>query len=267
MERTYWHKQTVETPLYPNLLWSRPENRQSAGKLLIVGGNVHALLAPAEAYQVAFNAGVGLTRVLLPDALKKQVAHLQGQSLEILLAPSTPSGSFSQQALAELLEQSAWADALLIAGDLGRNSETAILLEKTLQKTSLPLIVTKDAAEYCLQKLPTLQERGNVGLILTIVQLQKLVRNLNFELSVTFDMGLVQLVDLLHKLTTRIQTHVMVYHNQHMVVATLGNVSTSPFEFDHEDTWRVAAAAYAAVWWLQNPAKPFEALTTSVIAR
>jgi hypothetical protein len=27
--------------------------------------------------------------------------------------------------------------------------------------------------------------------------------------------------------------------------------------------WRIETAATAAVWWLQNPSKPFEALTTA----
>ena len=46
-------------------------------------------------------------------------------------APSTPSGSFSTQALGELQAMANWADGTLIAGDIGRNSETAILLENS----------------------------------------------------------------------------------------------------------------------------------------
>src|SRR3982750_3265194 len=100
MERTYWHKQTPEKPLFPDLLWSRPENRAHAGKLLIMGGNAHGFAAPAEAYAESEQAGIGAARVLLPDSLQKTVGRTFAAGE---YAPSTPSGSFSQKALAELL--------------------------------------------------------------------------------------------------------------------------------------------------------------------
>ena len=46
-------KQTKAKPFFPDLLWSRPENKFHAGKLLIVGGNAQAALAPAQAYMLA----------------------------------------------------------------------------------------------------------------------------------------------------------------------------------------------------------------------
>ena len=36
---TYWHKQTADAPLYPDMEWSMPELRDQAGKLGIIGGN------------------------------------------------------------------------------------------------------------------------------------------------------------------------------------------------------------------------------------
>jgi NAD(P)H-hydrate repair Nnr-like enzyme with NAD(P)H-hydrate dehydratase domain len=144
MDRTYWLKQTLRQPLYGELLWSRPENRLHAGKLLIVGGNVAGFAAAAEAYAESGRAGVGTARVLLPDSLQKTVGKVfeAGE-----YAPSTPSGSFAQRALAELLSMSSWSDGVLLAGDLGRNSETAILLEHYVEKYSGQLTFTKDAAD------------------------------------------------------------------------------------------------------------------------
>src|SRR3954462_7666379 len=113
MDRTYWHKQTPDKPLFPDLLWSRPENKRQAGKLLIVGGNTHGFAAAGEAYAEAIKAGIGTARVLLPDGLQKTVGRVfeAGE-----YAPSTPSGSFGRQALAELLSLSRWADGTLLAG-------------------------------------------------------------------------------------------------------------------------------------------------------
>ena len=48
MAREYWQRQTSEKPLFADVLWSRPENRNLAGKLLIAGGNLYGFAAPAE---------------------------------------------------------------------------------------------------------------------------------------------------------------------------------------------------------------------------
>src|SRR4051794_20655319 len=101
MNPEFWHKQVPGKPLFPELEWSRPENRQMAGKLLLVGGNLHGFAAPAEAYALSLKAGIGTSRVLLPSAIQKAV----GPSIENgEFAASTPSGSFSQRALVELLD-------------------------------------------------------------------------------------------------------------------------------------------------------------------
>src|SRR3989344_1078256 len=143
MEATYWLRQKTDEPLFPDLIWSRPETKQQAGKLLIIGGNQFGFAAPAEAYGAATDAGVGLTRVLLPLAVKKVAGKLL-PGLEY--SANTPSGSFSKAALGEFLDQAAWADGVLIAGDLGRNSETAILLESFLAKYQGQITLNKDAA-------------------------------------------------------------------------------------------------------------------------
>ena len=69
----YWLRQEQSKPLFPELEWSRPENRLAAGKLLVAGGNAHGFAAPAEAYTAAVKAGAGTVRVLLPDAIRKIV--------------------------------------------------------------------------------------------------------------------------------------------------------------------------------------------------
>jgi NAD(P)H-hydrate repair Nnr-like enzyme with NAD(P)H-hydrate dehydratase domain len=57
MENTNWLKQTSDKPVFPDLLWSRPENRKYAGKLLIIGGNKHGVAAPGIAFSAAQKAG------------------------------------------------------------------------------------------------------------------------------------------------------------------------------------------------------------------
>lgn len=259
MANTYWHKQTSDKPLFPDLQWSRPENKRQAGKLLIVGGNLHGFAAPAEAYQAAVEAGIGTAKVLLPDALQKVV----GTFLENAnFAPSTPSGSFSQKALAEFLDLSQWADAVLLAGDFGRNSETAIVLEKFLQKSQLPIILTKDAVDYFRALPDQILKRENSLIVLSIAQLQQLTRAATPTAPIRFDMDLLQLVDSLHNLTNDYPCHLITKHGETFFVASGGQVSTTKLS-DDQPIWRVQMAAAASVWWLQNSSKPFEALTNA----
>lgn len=261
MERTYWYKQTAEKPLFPDLLWSRPEHASQSGKLLVVGGNLHGFSAPAQAYVEAGKAGVGLTRVLLPDAVKK----IAGQIIaSVDYAPSTPSGSFSQQALAELLDHCQWADGVLFAGDFGRNSETAILLEKFVSTYEGQLTMAKDSLDYFSNIPKLVLERPNTALVLTMAQLQKLAIKASYEQAFVFSMGLLQLVEALHTFTTIYPVNIILKHLENIVVASAGQVSSTKLEKEQE-IWRVPTAAKVSVWWLQNPKKPFEALTTSII--
>lgn len=257
MNADYWLRQTAAQPLFPELEWSRPENRLQAGKLLIVGGNRHGFAAPAEAYAAAGKAGVGTARVLLPDATKKLVGPL-AQYVEF--APSTPSGSFSRKALDELLSLSTWADATLLAGDLGRNSETAILLENFLAKNEQSITLTKDSVDYAVALPQLVLTRPNTTLVLSLAQLQQLGKQARVTQAARFGMNLLQLVDWLHDFTTQFAPHIVVKHLDTLFVAVDGQVSTTKLNPD-PPIWRVKTAAHASVWWLQNPTKPFEALT------
>lgn len=257
----YWHKQKSGEPLFPDLLWSRPENKNQAGKLLVIGGNQYGFAAPAEAYQVATKVGAGHVRVLLPQAVKQAAGKLLP---ELEYGASTPSGGFAQSSLGEWLSLASWADGVLIAGDLGHNSETAMVLESFLEKYSGQLTLTKDAVDYCLATPEIVLKRPNTLLVLTMAELQKLATNAHFETAFQLRMDLLHLVEALHDFTHKHQAHIIVKHHDQIVVAVNGQVSSTQVG-DEQDMWRVKTAASVAVWWLQNPEKPFEALTTSLV--
>lgn len=260
MQSDYWHRQEADQPLFPDLLWSRPENKLHAGKLFIAGGNRYSFSAPATAYEAANKAGVGVARVLLPDSLQRTVGRIfeAGE-----YAPSTPSGSFGQEALAEFLSLSQWADATLLAGHFGRNSETAILLEKFCEKYSGQLTITQDAADYFIPAPLKILSRPEMLLVISFAQLQKLATNARFATPFTFDMDFLRLVDALHEFTGRHGAYIITKHLDTIFVAVNGQVSTTKLTKDIE-IWRVRTAGSASVWWLQNPSQPFEALTTSI---
>ncbi len=256
----YWQKQTVSSPLFPELAWSRPENRNQAGKLLIVGGNKFGFAAPATAYAESDKAGVGTRRVLLPDALKKTVGALIEDGEYTV---STPSGSFSQEALADWLSWAHWSDGVLLAGDFGRNAETAVLIEKFLAKSPVLTVITQDAIDYIAVSPQTVLGRQNTILVLSFSQLQKLSIASKFEHPLTFDMGLLKLVEWLHEFSSRNSVTIVLKYLKDIVVANEGMVSTTKLSEDLE-IWRVKTSAHVATWSIQNSTKLYEAISVAV---
>jgi len=259
MDTTNWLKQTPDKPLFSDLIWSRPEIKQARGKLLIVGGNSASFAAPSLAYSAATTAGAGTIKVLLPKSLQKALGKTFS---EAEFAPSTPSGSFSRQALDSALEAAEWADGVLLAGDFGRNSETAVMLESFCTKYTGLLCVSGDCLDYFLDKNSSLLQRQHTVIVGVISQLQKLARNNRPTTPVLHTMNLQELVSVLADWTNSAPAASLTKHSDNLVCAYGGKVSTTPHKKD--TNWQVELAAYAAVWQLQNPTKIFEALSSAI---
>lgn len=260
MQFDYWHKQSSDKPLYPDILWQRPEQKSLAGKLVIVGGNKLGFAAVAQAYTDAEKAGIGQTRVILPEALKTSIDKL---ALDCVFVPTNPSGGMSRDALQPLQAAVSWGDALLAIGDMGRNSETAITLEHLLASSDKPAVITRDAVDLLRASLSQLVQRENTVFVLSLAQLQKLFQAVYYPKSILFSMQLSTLVETLHKFTISYPITIVVFHQNQIVVAHDGRVSTTPWE-NALAIWRGSVATKAAVFWLQNLSKPFEALTVSL---
>ncbi len=254
-----WLRQSIDKPLFADLLWSRPENKRQAGKLLIIGGNLHGFSAVAAAYAAATAAGIGTTRVLLPDSLKKT---LGASFTEAEFAPSTPSGSFARRALDLFMENAKWADSVLLAGDFGRNSETAILLESFAKKYEGQINFAGDSVDYFLQPNSLLLSRYNLIITSTLDRLQKLAKGNRPGTPILHSMNLHGLVTVLADWTNSAPTAFVTKHVDNYIIASGGQVSTTPSK--KENDWQTELAAYASVWWRQNPQKPFGSLTTAV---
>jgi ADP-dependent NAD(P)H-hydrate dehydratase / NAD(P)H-hydrate epimerase len=256
----YWHKQTINSPLFPDLAWDKPERRDQAGRLLIIGGNLHGFAAVGKAYEIASANGVGSIRIVLPDCLR---AKLKAYWTDAIFCPSTPSGSFALDSKELILGNTLWADAVLLPGDLGRNSETAVVLDHIIASIKSPIVITKDTLDYYLARPEILLSRPNTTVVASFSQLQKMLSKTRHKVPLTYTMGLVLLVEQLAQITTDNPCAIVTTYEQKYVVAVGGQVSTT--DGADKELWRLETASKIAVNLLHFPGKTFEALTHSVL--
>lgn len=261
MDYDYWKKQSAATALFPDIEWNKPEQRSKAGKLAIIGGNKLGFAGVAEAYSVATEAGIGQVRVLLPDVLKKTIPSA---ITDAVFGPTNQSGSLTKEAVAEMNAAGEWAESVLLIGDAGRSSETAIAYEQFIQHYTGPLVITRDAIDLIKNNSQALVDRPKTLLVASFAQLQKLFQSVYYPKVLTFSMQLSNLVEAVHKFTITYPVTIAVLHKDHLVIAHDGQVITHPWE-NPMAIWRGSVAARATVYWLWNPGKPLEAVATSVI--
>jgi hypothetical protein len=259
-DQDYWQRQHSDKPLFPDLFWSRPEQRRSSGKLLIIGGHGGSFILVAKAYEAALQAKVGSLRVLLPDKLRRTVDQFFPGAI---YARSNISGGFAQSALENFLAESDWADGVLLAGDLGKNSETALVLEKYIQKFEGLLVVSHDALDYWSNSPLPILDRADTALVLNLVQLQQLFIASHSAIAITVGMGLTPLVECLHNFTLLHNANLVIGYEQMIVVASRGRV-VSTSKPKEKPINLIQVASNVSVWWLQNPTKTIETLSCAV---
>lgn len=263
MDISYWRRQAPDQPLFPDIEWSKPERRDQAGRLGIVGGNKLGFAGVAEAYSTALGGGAGEVRVVLPSDLRKS---LPATMTDVIFAPSNPSGSLSRDAIDDLRALANWSTGMLLAGDAGRNSETAILYSDLLSYYDGPLTITRDAIDLVRNDAEAIATRPRTMLVLSFAQLQKLFRELYYPKILTFNMPLMQLVETLHKFTITYPLTIVVLHRETLVMAHGGEVVTTEWA-DPMRIWRGTTAARAATYWLWTPSQPLEAVASSVATK
>lgn len=260
MDTSYWKKQTASKPLFPDIEWNKPERRDQAGKLLIVGGNKLGFSAVGESYETTRETGAGQVRVLLPDCLKNTVPRTL---TDVVFAPCNQSGGLNQDAAAELTASSVWADGVLLIGDAGRNSETAVLYEHFVQQYTGSLTVTRDAIDLIKNNPRLLVERPDTVLVASFAQVQKLLQGVYYPKILTFSMQLLQLVEALHKFTITYPCTIVTLHKDTIIIASGGEVVTQEWH-NAMAIWRGSVASRAAAYWLWNKPHPIKSITASL---
>lgn len=257
----YWQKQDPDKPLFPDILWNKPEQKTLAGKIGIVGGSKSGFAGVAESYSTSLKTGIGEAKVILPDPLRKIIPK---GTLEALYVEAESSGGLSKEAMPEIRALASSVDTLLLPGDLGKNSETAILIEDLLARTDKWTVLTRDAIDLLRESSPTLVERDKTLLVASFAQIQKLLQHTYYPKMLTFNMHLAQFVDTLHKFTITYPVTLVSLHQENIVIAHNGEVVTMPWS-NAMAIWRGQLAAKMACFITWNPSKPLEGLATSLI--
>ena len=252
----YWHRQSTKK-LFNDVDMMAPEQRRFAGKLLIIGGNKGMFFAVASALETAKRFGAGEVRALMPDSLRNQVPSTP----ELYFAETGGSGAFGRSALQEMLRQAEWADAVILIGDCGKNAETSVVFAEFMDKCQKPVFVTRDAVEAVTPSVSDWSMREyETGLLLTMPQLQKLLRTLYYPKVITLSMPTNQLIEALHKFTLSYQMSVATYHNDLLIVAQNGEVVTqaiSETEWTPISLWGGTLLVQAVVARIWNPETDF----------
>lgn len=261
MEHSYWRTQTSTKPLFPYVEWNKPERRDQAGTLGIVGGSSLGFRGVATSYQAALVAGVGQARVLLPDGLRKTIPPT---ITDAVFAPSNPSGGFSAESHAELAALDAWSHLILLAGDNGQNSETAVLYERFLKDSDRPVVIARDALDLLLPSASTMTERPHTTLIASFAQTQKLFRTLYYPKMLTFSMQLSVVVETLHKFTLTYPVCLITLHAEHLLIAHEGQVVTQAFDVPMR-LWSGELPGRIASYTLWSPDAPLDAAAAAIV--
>lgn len=258
---SYWQQQTATQPLFPDIEWNKPEVASRAGKLGIIGGNKLGFLAVGNAYTTALEAGIGNVRVLLPDVLKKTIP---ATITDTHFAATNPSGGLARDAAPDMHALGQWADSILMIGDAGKNSETAILYDDFIRDYNGQLTITRDAFDLFKQTLDVVVERENTLLVVSFAQLQTLFKSVYYPKILTFSMQLQQLVEALHKFTITYPVTITAFHQNQLIIAGGGHVTTTPWD-NPMAIWQGGVATRASSYWLWTPTKPVEAVSTSIL--
>ena len=258
----YWRRQESDKPLFPDIEWGKPEQRKARGRLGIIGGNKLGFAGVATSYETALETGAGQVRVLLPDVLRKAIP---ASMTDVIFGASNPSGGLAKDALDEMRALAQWSSCVLMVGDAGRNSETAIAYETLIREYTGPLVMSRDAFDLIRSGSQQLVARPSTVLVLSFAQLQKLFQEVYYPKVLTFSMQLLQLVEALHKFTITYPTTLVVLHKETLIVAHGGEVTTTVWDTPMA-IWRGVTATKASCYVMWTPSQPLEALTASLVA-
>ncbi|MBN2212071.1 MAG: NAD(P)H-hydrate dehydratase [Sedimentisphaerales bacterium] len=122
---------------------ARDAHKGNFGKVLIIGGSVGMVGAPALAANAAFRCGAGLVRLAVGRSIWQTVATLAPCATSIPLAEDT-SGKIGSKALRSILNAVGEHDAIALGPGLGQSGQLQEIVGRLLAELACPLVVDAD---------------------------------------------------------------------------------------------------------------------------
>jgi len=262
----YWQKQD-HVALFQNLDWNFPE--QKTDTIAVIGGNSQNFRVPVRLSEYLTKFPFKNITSILPDALRPKFPdHLPN----LIFTPSTESGSFAESPLFE--DSAASADFAIFAGDLTKNSITAITVSKALTKILSPdsnshgAIITRDAVDLLTPEIGSFLNSEQLFIIASMSQLQKIFRSVYYPKMIMLSQPLLPTIETLHKFTLSYATTILTFHEGQIIVASHGQISTTPImntTYNPISIWNGELVAKVACFNLWNPGRPFESATSAIL--
>lgn len=247
----YWLKQERNKPLFDKVLWNKPERRDQAGAMTIVGGANSGFIGVANAYKTAQSTGIGQVTVIMPDSLSVKFPPVIRQTIQQLeFTDSTVSGGLALKSERTIANSASNSGNLLLIGDVGANAETAQLIERLLNNPELmdvKITLARDAVDLIYNGAEAIMNRHNINIIVSLAQLQKLARAIYFPRMIGFSQGIRQIVETLHKLTLSYHATITLFSGDHLLVSQSGKVISQTFSAPMR-LWSGEVPARIATW-------------------
>ncbi len=263
MKPDYWQKQ--DQPLFENLTWNIPEQKQ--GIIALIGGSSQNFRTIERiASYLANQFPLKSVEIILPDSLERKLPPLEN----IHFMPSTTSGSFAKSArFTNFHNQSALenTDAAILLGDFSKNSETTTALTELIKNTTTSLYLTRDTVDLVAPDATDWIEQENINLIASLVQLQKLFRAVYFPKMLLLSQPILPVIEALHKFTLSYPCCITTFHAGQIITAYDGQVITTPIKntsYSPISLWNGQLAANIATLNLYNPGKILESSAAGI---
>ncbi|MBR3329033.1 hypothetical protein IKG29_00690 [Candidatus Saccharibacteria bacterium] len=253
----------IEVKPKDDLVWNIPE--QKKGIVNVVGGNNQLFKTEIKVSEfLATTYPIKDVFTVLPNVLKKTLPALPN----FKFLSSIDSESFSSDE--ELKEIFNSADFNLILGDFSKNKITMRAVASAYQNSEKPLLITRDGVDLITGENPEkILMNEKVILLASMAQLQKLLRAIYYPKVLLLSQSLVQVAEVLHKLTLSYPISVITLHNDRILVAKNGVVKAVPLEksgYSPIMLWQGKFAAKVAALNLYNPDNLVGAVISAIFA-
>ena len=244
--------------VYKEIEWSQPDNPSQMGNCLIMGGSLHDIIAPHYAYNKLSKHFLNTT-VLMPESVKKFVGS---KNKDIVYINSNPSGSFSLKSNEVVQSFLTGSRIALICGSIGKNSETAILMERIVKYDTLKVLCGDTLDFFRINTKPLLDNKSNI-LVGNFGQINTILNNSQTSTIHLYKDSLVETVNKLVISTNGLNALFVINTGSNLFIAQDGKVKFIK-NINLSKNINLEIACLICEWSVNNQSRLFEAVQVAI---